>query len=72
MAKTTVQISTETREKLGALAEAYKRSSAGQLEWIVDQEYEKLQQVRKMVAEVLPKGGVKRAKRKVEQKSLAI
>lgn len=63
MAKTTVQMSKEAREKLQALAEAYKRSSSGQLEWMVDQEFVKLQQVKQMVADVLPKIEARKAKK---------
>jgi predicted transcriptional regulator len=55
MAKTTVQMSKEARKQLQELAEAYKRSATGELEWIIDQEHKKLVKVRQMVADVLPK-----------------
>jgi len=51
---TTIQIDTETRDKLKMLGEAYERSAAGQLRWMVSQDYEKLLQVKAMVASVIP------------------
>lgn len=43
---TTIQISKEASEKLGALAESYKRSKGGQTEWLIEQEYKKLAAVK--------------------------
>jgi hypothetical protein len=48
---TTIQIDVETRDRLKTLAVAYERTAAGQLRWLVNQEYEKLAKV-----ELLPKG----------------
>ncbi len=52
---TTIQIDVETREKLKTLAAAFERTSAGQLRWLVNQEYEKWES-----AKLLPKGEVKK------------
>lgn len=43
---TTVQISKETSEKLAVLADAYKRSKAAHLEWLIEQDYRKLADVK--------------------------
>lgn len=55
---TTVQIDVETRDRLKVLAEAYERTSAGQLRWLVNQEYTKLKALK-----LLPKGESKKAKK---------
>ena len=67
-----IPVDEETSEMLAALCQAYDRKQGAQVKQMVRMEFQKLQQVEKMVAEVLPKGGVKRAKVKVAQKSLAI
>lgn len=59
--KTTVQISVAARDKLKILAEAFKRSQTGQLEWMVDVEYEKWEKVK-----LLPED-VKKAKRQAAE-----
>lgn len=51
-AVTTVQISVPTRDKLKEIAEAYKRSQGGQLEWMVDQEYFRLKELKLLPADV--------------------
>jgi len=43
---TTIQIDVETRDKLKALAVAYERTAAGQLRWMVSQEFDKLAAVK--------------------------
>lgn len=53
---TTVQIDVETRDKLKVLAEAYERTAAGQLRWLVNQDYTRLQALK-----LLPKGKGKKA-----------
>lgn len=60
---TTIQIDTETRDKLKMLGEAYERSAAGQLRWMVSQDYEKLLQVKSMVAAVIPSTSKRVSKR---------
>lgn len=54
---TTVQIDVETRDKLRELGEAYERTAAGQLRWMVNQEYTRLKELK-----LLPKD-VKKVKR---------
>ena len=51
---TTIQIDVETREKLKTLAAAFERTSAGQLRWLVNQEYQKWESVK-----LLPQGEAK-------------
>ena len=67
-----IPVDMETAEMLETLCDAYGRKQGAQVKQMVRVEFEKLQQVTAMVAEVLPKGGVKRAKGKVVQKSLAV
>jgi hypothetical protein len=67
-----IPVDEETSEMLTALCQAYDRKQGAQVKQMVRVEFEKLQQVQAMVAEVLPKGGVKRTKNKVAQKPLAI
>jgi hypothetical protein len=55
----------ETKEMLEALCAAYGRKQGAQVKQLVKVEFEKLQKVQSMVEEVLPKGGLKRAKGKV-------
>ncbi|MFZ5856738.1 MAG: hypothetical protein ACOYZ6_07905 [Chloroflexota bacterium] len=50
---TTIQISKEASEKLRALAETYKRSKSGHAEWLIEQDYRKLADV-KLVGRVEP------------------
>ena len=52
---TTIQIDVETREKLKTLAAAFERTSAGQLRWLVNQEYERWESEK-----LLPKKEVKK------------
>lgn len=47
---TTVQIDVETRDKLKILAQAFERTAAGQLRWLVNQEYEKWEAVKLLPA----------------------
>jgi hypothetical protein len=69
-----IPVDAETKEMLAALCQAYGRKQGAQVKQMVRVEFEKLQQVKAMVAEVLPKGGVKRARNKAVQveKPLAI
>lgn len=69
-----VPVDEETSEMLMALCLAYGRKQGAQVKQMVRVEFEKLQQAKAIVAEVLPKGGMKRAKGKVVQveKSMAI
>lgn len=62
-----IPVDQETYEMLAVLCEAYERKQGAQVRAMVRVEFDKLQQVKKMVAEVLPKGGIKRAKSKVIQ-----
>lgn len=48
---TTIQIDVETRDKLKVLGEAYERTAAGQLRWLVNQEWVKLDALK-----LLPRG----------------
>ncbi len=43
---TTIQIDVETRDKLKILATALERTMAGQLRWLVNQEFEKWDSVK--------------------------
>lgn len=52
---TTVQIDVETRDKLKILAQAFERTAAGQLRWMVNQEYEKWEAVKLLPATTLKK-----------------
>lgn len=56
---TTIQIDVETRDKLKVLGEAYERTMAGQLRWLVNQEWAKLKALK-----LLPKA---KAKKTVEE-----
>lgn len=55
---TTIQIDVETRDKLKVLGEAYERTAAGQLRWLVNQEWVKLDALK-----LLPKGASTGAQR---------
>ncbi len=39
---TTIQISTKARDRLREIASFFRRSMTGQLEWIIEREYEDL------------------------------
>lgn len=43
---TTIQVSKEASEKLKALADSYKRSKRGHIEWLIDEDYKKLAAVK--------------------------
>ena len=48
---TSVQMDFETDRKLNALAQAYERSKAAQVRWMVDVEYNKLAKVKLLPAD---------------------
>lgn len=52
---TNIPVDEETAEMLETLCAAYGRKKGAQVKQMVKAEIEKLQQVKKMVAEVLPK-----------------
>lgn len=62
---TTIQISKEASEKLKALAATYKRSKSRHAEWLIEQDYRKLADV-KLVGVVEPE--VKPAEGKAKKK----
>lgn len=68
-----IPVDMETAEMLETLCDTYGRKQGAQVRQMVKVEYEKLQQVKALVAEVLPKGGMKRAKKETQvQNSLAV